>query len=251
MTIVYNAVLIRFANGHTYVDRSNGAGRRELYLEMGGIEDEQLARQLGAQFLALSRDEITTVVQQGQVRAIDEVPGLALSLADTIDDRMVQSLASSITGDGDAQVTVELGDARKQRIDALTRQLQRAASGMRSEFSAPAIDGQDQGQGTDTTPPAFSQSGAATVTFSPPWIAPRPYHMAHLELAATIPGGASKIRVMRNRIYVGEGVLPTGDLRAVRIIDRGWNTGDEMILVCSVAGAGVSDLSATPRGTMI
>jgi hypothetical protein len=251
MTTVYNAVLVRYANGHTYVDRSNGAGRRELYIEMGGITDEDQARSLGAQFLALSRDEITTVAEQGIVRATDQIPGLAFGLADHIDGDMVQSVTSSLDGDGDAMVTMELGDSRRIRLEALNRQMQRAGAGMRSEFSAPARTEQDQGAGTDTTPPMWSQSGEAIVTISPPWYAPRPFHASWLELGAEEVGDLCRVAIMRNDTVVGTATLGNGDKRSVTIIDRGWQTGDRMVLWCQVAGDGVEGLSAAVRGTMV
>lgn len=252
MTVVFNAVLVRYAGGYTYVDRSHGAGRRELFLQMGGVVDEQLARQLGAQFLALSRDEIATVVQQGHVRSIGEVPGIGVELGDKIGANMVVSVTSSLALDGDAQVTLELGDARRARIEALNRQLQRAGSGMKSEYSAPAIKDQAQGSGTDTTPPGFSQSGDIVPAISAPWVAPRGYHLSWLEMACAIPGAlGSKVEVYRNRVKVGEAVLPAGRLRSVTTINRGWRTGDELVLYLSVQGIGTQDLSVTPRGAMI
>lgn len=252
MTTVYNAVLVRYANGHTYVDRSAGAGRRELYLEMGGITDEDLARSLGVQFLALSRDELTSVAEQGTVRATDQIPGLAFGLADHIGGDLVQSVTSSLSGDGDAMVTLELGDARRIRLDALNRQLQRAGAGMRSEFSAPQRSTQEQGAGTDTTPPMWSQSGLAVETISPPWYAPRPFHASWLELGAEKAGTTpSRVAIMRGDSVVGTATLGASDERSVTIIDRGWQSGDRMVLWCQVAGDGVEGLSAAVRGTMI
>jgi hypothetical protein len=253
MTTVYNAVLVRYANGHTYVDRSNGAGLRELYIEMGGVQDEDRARSYGAQFLALSRDEITTVADQGQVRATDQIPGLAFGLADHIDGDMVVSVTSSLVGDGDAQVTLELGDARRIRLEALNRQLQRACSGMRSEFSAPARTGQEQGSGTDTTPPMWSQSGAIhTTALSPPWVASRPFHASWLELAAETAGSEpSRVTILRNGVVAGDAWLGAGDKRSVTIINRGWQTGDNMLLWLRVVGDGIEGLSAAVRGTMV
>lgn len=251
MTVVWNAVLVRFAGGHTYVDRSNGAGRRELYLEMGGVVDEQNARELGAQFLALSRDEIRTLAQQGMVRSIDQVPGLAIDLADTISGDPVQSIASTLSGDGDVQVTVELGDARKLRLEAFARQLQRAGSGMRSEYSAPKVDGQAQGSGTDSSPPEWSQSGEAVISFSAPWHPGRPFQMGWLDLSCTTAGGSTQVRVVRNRRTIATCTLPAGRRRATPVIDALFPTGSELVLVCQVAGAGVEGLSAIPRGAFV
>lgn len=251
MTVVWNAVLVRFAGGHTYVDRSNGHGRRELYLEMGGVVDEQNARELGAQFLALSRDEIHTLAQQGLVRSIDQVPGLAIDLADTIAGDPVVSIASTLVGDGDVQVTVEMGDARKVRLEALARQLARAGSGQRSEYSAPKVDGQAQGSGNESSPPEWSQSGEAVVSFSAPWHPGRPFQMTHLELSCSVEGGPTQVRVVRDRHTVAVCTLPAGRRRALPIVDRLFPTGSELVLVCQLAGVGVQGLSAIPRGAFV
>lgn len=263
MTTVWNAVLIRYGGptgGHTYVDRSDGAGRRELYLEMGGVTDETLARSYGAQFLALSRDEITTLAQQGQVRSISEQPGIGLSIGDhTPDGDMIQSIAAQLTGDGDAQLTVEVGDARRSRLDALNRQLQRAGSGARSEYSAPKLDAQVQGTGNDSPPPTWSLSGELTGSeVSTSWVAPRIFHWSWMELILGTPGSTFSRVELRRRVTgsraletVGSARIEAGDERSVTIWNTPVRTGTEVLLVVTHAGTGAKDLSAIPRGAMI
>lgn len=249
--VVWNAVLIRFAGGHTYVDRSTGHGKRELYLDLSQILDEDHARSIGARFLALSTDSLENLALQGQVRELDQVPGLSYQPGDRIDGDMLHGMTLTLAGEGDVQVTSDLGDERTLRLERLNRQVQRGASGVVSEYSAPKTSGQATGTGTDTTPPEFSQE-QATLALSEPWTAPRPYHASWLQVVLTAPGvTTTQVDLMRDATRVGTVALSAGDRKGVAIVNRGYVTGQELRMRTVLAGTGAAGLTASVIGTMI
>lgn len=255
----YNAALVRYQAGHVYVDRSGSDRPREVYLEMGGISDRSVALEIAGSVLDLYREANETTVYAGQVRDADQVPGTTTyQLGDTMGGAMVRGLAISLVGDGLVGIAPETDDPIEVRQAAINRQLQRAASGIRSEYAKPNIVDPDTGSGTDTTPPEFSLSGAISATFSPAWRAVRPWWCAWLDVQLRVPGSTgTRCYVLRSTTVapgweiVGEAVVNAGDTRGIGVVNRGWSAGQRLVVTVNDAGAGAADLTATLRGVMV
>lgn len=250
----WNAVLIRYAGGHTYVDRAAGATRRELYIEMQQVTDRQQARELGAQFLAITAEVSTTTAVQGLVRSIDSVPGAGFQLMDKVGGETLQGMAFTLTPTGGAQVNLELGDARQAKLDALARQVQRAGTGTTSELAAPRTSSPVQGSGSDSYPPPFSCNGdKLTTRMSPPWPCPRPFMLSWLEAEVREAGwGSTRGIVVREprtgaNELLGSVTIKGGDKRAVAVIGKMVMPGDVIYMGFPTEG-GVKDATLTMRG---
>lgn len=256
MTITYNAALVRWQGGHLYVDRSGSARQRELYIEMGGVADEDTARGIANQILGLYREARRTLAVQGQVRTVQQIPTVGYQLADRMTGAMLRSYTVSLDGDGLVAVTPEVDDPLQIRLAAINRQLQRAAAGAKSEYARPNIVSQDTSSGTDTEPPEFSLSGALTPGFSPAWRAGRPWWCSWLDVNLVAPGAtATRVDVIREAgpswSTVATATIPAGLSRGLAVVNEGWAAGQRLVIVCRTAGAGASDLTATLRGTMV
>jgi hypothetical protein len=250
MTTVVNALLVRYAGGHVYVDRSDGHVRREQYVEMAGVRDRDHAIALGREVLALSASSRTTDARQGDVRSIDQLPGVGYRLADTIDGELLAGITLTLSGE-EVTIVHEVNDSLKTRQDAMARRLARAASGVTGEYAAPVINRQDTGTGVDTTPPAFSLS-QVQLSFSPAWRVPRPFHLSWLEVVLTNPlTSATRVAVTIDSRPTTSVTVDAGDDRAVGVIDLSLATGSQVIMICPLAGSGVAGLTATLRGAMI
>lgn len=253
----YNAALVRYQTGHTYVDRSDGGQVRELYLEMGGIADRQVAREIAARVLALYRSARETVAVSGPVRTSLHVPsGETYQLGDKMDGAMIRSYAVALEGDGLVSITPELDDPLAVREAAIQRQLARASSGLRSEWAKPNVVDPTAGTGTDSSPSEFSLSGQVVTSLSPAWRAPRPWWCAWLDVQL-VTAGAGVTRVdLRKEVggvwpLVAQAVLGSGDTRAIVAVNRGWAAGERLVLSVPEAAGGAADLTATLRGTMV
>jgi len=253
----WNAVLIRYAGGHTYVDRANGGVRRETYIEMAQVTDRQQARQLGAQFLAIMGESSTTTTAQGVTRSFEAVPGAGFRLLDKVGGALVNGMGFTLTDSGGAQVNLELGDQRQQALDALARQVQRAGLGTTSEMAAPRTNTPAEGGGSDSMPPPFSHSGDRMSTrLSPPWPCPSPFMLSWIELEVKSAGWASTraIVVMEPKtgpnVQLGSVTLDGGDKRAVATIGKMVMPGQMLYFGFSREG-GVKDATLTPRGAFV
>ena len=256
MTAQYNAALVRYQGGHLYVDRSGSARQREVYVEMGGVSDADVAERIARTILDLYRAERVTSATSGQIRRMDQVPGVQFQLADKVDGAMVRSYTVALEGDGLVSVTPELDDPLEIRAAAINRQLQRAASGIHSEYARPNITPADSGAGTDTTPPEFSQSDAVAVSISPAWRAPRPWWCAWLDVQLGTAGSTPTTVLLAREVgstwvTVATATLAAGTRRAIAVVDQGWQTGERLVVGTKVAGTGAKDLTATLRGTMV
>lgn len=250
--IITNCLLIRYRYGHVYVDRADGHARREQYVEMTGVRDRDHAAAIGREILALAAASRVTDARSGEVREIDQVPGIGYRLGDTIDGDLLAGVTVQLTGDGAVSIVHELNDSTLTRQAAMERRLARAAAGITGEWAAPNVDRQPEGTATDTTPPAFSLEQVA-VAISPPWRVPRPFHLSWLEVQLDGPL-LSRTRVITvvNGSSVGSpAALNAGDLRAVSVVNRSLHTGAVVQLVCTHAGAGTAGLTAALRGAMI
>lgn len=257
MTTIYNAVLIKYAGGHTYVDRAGGGPRRELYIEMGTITDRQQARELGAQFLALSRDSFEDEAVSAQFRPIDVVSGSEFQMGDSVLGARVNGATYTLTEDGGATASMDLGDRRRIRLDALNRQLQRAGAGMSTEFGAPAPASATTGGGDNSLPPPFSQSGdTLQERTSPPWPVPRPFRLSWVHLEVDEAGWLdTRVRVLRRRRGVNGGnatvlanvTLPAGDFVKVQAVGLDFAAGDRL-LYRLVQDGGAKELSVKSVG---
>lgn len=253
----WNAVLIRYAGGHTYVDRANGGVRRETYIEMQQVTDRQQARELGAQFLAIMGESSSTTAAQGVTRSFEPVPGAGFRLLDTVGGELVNGMGFTLTADGGAQVNLELGDQRQQRLDALARQVQRSGLGTTSELAAPRTNSPAQGGGSDSFPPPFSHNGdRMTSKLSPPWPCPRPFMLSWIELEVKEAGWASSRAIVvmdpksgPNR-QLGSVTLPGGDKRAVAKVGKMVMPGQVLYFGFPLEG-GIKDATLTPRGAFV
>lgn len=252
----YNAALVRYKNGHTYVDRSNGGRVREVFVEMGGVDDEQDAREIGARVLALYRSASVTRAVSGPVRTVAHVPGVSYRLGDRMGGNMIRSYSITLDGDGLVSVTPELDDPLAIRQAAIDRQLQRAAAGITSEYATPNITDPTTGASTDTAPPEFSVSGSLVPSLAPAWRAGRAWWCAWLDVAVLTPGmTATRVNLYREVgstwNVVATAVIGAGASRALVVVNEGWTAGHRLTLAVATAGAGAADLTATLRGTMV
>lgn len=252
----YNAALVRYQGGHIYVDRSGSARPREVYIEMGGVTDREVATEIATSVLNLYRSANVTTAVAGPVRTSIQVPGVTYQLGDRVPGgAMIRSYTVALEGDGLVSVTPEFDDPLEIRAAAINRQLQRAASGIRSEYARPNITPVDTGQGTDTTPPEFSVSGAVTSSLSPAWRAPRPWWCSWLDVQLALAGSsATRVALLREVgstwVGVAAATIGAGSKRGLAVVNEGWRTGERLVLVVEASGGG-SDLTATLRGTMI
>lgn len=249
--IVVNCLLIRYATGHVYVDRADGHRRREQYVELDGVRDRDHARAIGLEILALAKSSRLTDVREGDVRQIDQLPGIGFQLGDKIDGAMLSAITVRMVRDGDVQVIHEVDDPIKSKQEAMARRLQRAASGITGEFAAPVINRQSEGTSTDTTPPPFSQDQVAP-TVSKPWRVPRPFHCSWIEVEldrALL--STHKVAVVVDGHSVGSVIVAAGDRRAVGIVNRSWPTGTRVQIAVPLPGTGTGGQTVTLRGAMI
>lgn len=259
MSIVRNAMLVRYEGGHVDVDVSTkpGSNRRETYLQLANVRTHDGAVGLARQQLALLRDDYRTTAFQGELRTGEQALGVGFHIGDQMDGRMIASTTVSIDVNGIISVLPEVDDPVKFRQDTLNRKIQLIAAGITSEYANPNTDKQSQGTGTDTTPQAFSYGGVLAASFSEVWTAPRPYQFSWLELVLGTAGStASQVRVFditnpSTPITLGTATIAAGDKRSVTVINRCIATGRKIVLGILTAGTGAADLTATPRGTMV
>lgn len=257
---IANACYVRFEGGHVYVDRSNGAQRREVFLEISGISDRDRAAGIGARWLAALGKSRTTDAYAGTIRAESQVPGAAIRPGDKIDGHMVMSLSSQLVDDGDVKVVPELGDPADDVLHGIQRGLARASKGVRSEYGKPSVKRQNTGTGTDTTPPTLSQSGEVEVTSiggddgegSPVWRAPRPIQYTFLEVELEKAGTSTtsvRLCVPNGSLWlaVASADLVAGEKYIVVTVNRSFPIGSQLVHVVSRAGTGAEGLTVTPR----
>lgn len=251
MSQVINTVLGRYEGGHVYVDRSGSEPQRELYVELGGVEDRNTAIGLCERIISERRTPGHAVVYGGYFEEPQHLPTQGFSLGDKVGGQMVLSYTLRSDDDGTA-VLPEFVRPVDQRLAALDRQIARAGAGLTSEYARPSIQPADTGTGTDTTPPEFSQDDVV-VGDSPAWRATRPYWCCWFDVNIENPGFSSTVVALS--IPGGPDVavvtLLGGGGRGIARVNRGWKVGERMICRTITAGAGAKGLTASVRGTMI
>lgn len=252
-----NCALVRYDGGHTYVDRADGHARREVYLELKGVRDLDHARDIAVEVIRHHQQTRETFALRGGVYEAAQIPTTGYGLGDSMDGSPILSL--SISGDDLGQPTVvpALGDTYGIWEEAMDRRIARWASGAASEWGAPTTNQQDQGKGSDASPPDISQSGTVEATLSTPWVVPRPFHVSWLEATLRVPGATpTRVRLYATDLDgitrpVAGATLAAGDDRAVVVVNRGFPAKWKLILGVDLAGASAQDLSAALRGAMV
>lgn len=256
MTVIKNTILARYDLGHVDIDKSNGTGRVEEYLELASARTRSGAVDLATQRLKVLKTDRTTLAYEGQVRDEAQALGTGFALGDKLDSDMLVSINISVDEYGNITAVPELNDPLYLAEEALDRKIQRIATGITSEYAAPNRDSEPEGSGTDTTPPAFSYSGPLSPTLSPTWTAPRPYWISWLELEISEFAAHTQVGVqifkVKNAVptLLGTCNIETGDYRAVATIDKGLKVGETIAMYVAEPG-GAANLTATIRGTMV
>lgn len=262
MVVTANAIYVRYDGGHVYVDRSGSSRKRELFLSLTNVSDRDRAAGIGARYLAANNSERTTYADAGFIRSSDQLPS-ELRPGDAISGEIIQSVSSTMVGDGDVQVAVETADAASDVVRSIERQIDRLGRGVPSEYARPDWKRQEQGGGTSTTPPGFTQSGELTPSFSTAWRAPRPFHCSFLEATLDLPGTTyTEAWIIRGvgsgpppEVLASEGwervarvIIPAGETMGIAVVNRGFAVGESVVMVLHRAGTGAQGLQVAVRG---
>lgn len=253
---LYNCALIRYEGGHLYLDRADGHRRRELYIELGGVKDADVALGFARRILANAATVYRSDAIEGTIATRDHVPTVGYGLGDLLAGKRLHGYTVSLTDEG-TSVVPELDDPWDLAEAALARRIKRTASGIVSEYSRPNITRPDTGKGTDSEPPDFSQDGPVAPTLSPPWTAERPYWCAWLHLKLAVPGttptsvGVGRLLPGPSIAVVAVATIPAGEREGLARVNAGWNVGEDLIVGVRSAGAGAQKLTASLRGVMV
>ena len=260
----FNCVLTRFQQGYTYVDRANGAARREVFISMPGVKYEQNAREISANLLFWTNQVYQTTLDEGIALDDDQIPQVEWTLNKKIDDDWVMGFSASQTEDGYASIVQELKDNAVVNIERIMRRLDRLSLGVESEWGLPNTQNEGSGSDGDTTPPEFSVGGVLVPAVSPIWIAPRGYWCSWIEASLVGPGStATRVSVARanpsasgdeyafSSTRVQSLVIPAGATKQINYVNAGWSAGEGLIMLVPSPGTGATDLAVALRGAMI
>lgn len=250
-TFAPNAMLVRYNKGHLYVGSSQGA--REAFVKLD-TDDENIARDFAERYLDLYATDSQAIALQGPVLNASQIPGGDYALGDSMGGNKIVGLPMEMTGEADTVVTPELIDPVTAAREALDRRAERLGRGVQSEYATPEIQRQDQGTGTDTSPPPFSLGQELYPTTFPWWVCTRPYWCTWVEATLDQAGETtSRIDLQHNGNLVKSIMMGPGEKRKIMRVAKGWLPEPVSVMSCEikVAGRRAAKLAVTPKGTMI
>lgn len=261
----FNCILARYEGGHIYVDKSNGAPKRETYINMLAVKERNVATSLALEILEIANRTYQSEASDGVVKAQSQIPYVGWSLkrrlGGTGENKMVTGFTATQTDDGFASVTLELDDPLRVGAASLLRKIERISRGAASEYGTPHIHEQTRGGSTDSTPPGFSISGLLTQSserVSPLWVAPRGFWCSWLQVQLRVPGTTrTRVAVARRSqdspwsTSVASVILPPGIYNGIVVVNQGWSAGEGLYLAVPEVGNAATDLSVALRGNMI
>ncbi len=258
----FNCILVRYQQGYTYVDRSNGAERKEAFISMMGVKYEENARSIAANVLYFTNQSYDTQLDEGYALELDQVPHVQWTLNKRINDDWVRGFTATQTDDGYASIVHELKDNAIVNIEQIMRRLDRLAAGSESEWGFPNIEREDQGNEGDASPPEFSTSGdLLTPRVSTKWKVPRSWWCSWIEVKLRTAGTSStrvtlksldKAPSLGGKVSAHQSVVVAPNKTyALNAVNVGFPPGVVVFLTIDDAGTLASGLSAGLRGAMI
>lgn len=253
---IWTAALVKYDYGHRYVEGDpNGNspyGRRETYIQMGGIADTDLVDSLTLRLLAGRSTPLTSRALTGVLLDDSEIPGVDYVIGDKMDGGMILGLTIAEDVDGIISITPELDNRVKLREEEVNRILARMAAGGNTANAHPATKDRFGGGTSNDLPPEFTHDGTLTVSISPAWIVKRPFQSCWLEASLTTAGsGPTVVSIASDTTVVGNCTLGSGIKRAAAVVNRTWVPRERLVLGITSVGAGASKLQLAVRGALI
>jgi hypothetical protein len=173
------ALLVAYDGG--YVDVTGGSGGRwERFVPVGGVRDEERAKKLGTELLAGIQ---ASVVQSGMQGVIPAQGGGATP---AIGGNVI-SATGDLQANGEAVMSVEIGDPARIKEALWEQSLARAAAGT-SAYATPFYEEKDPSQDSSTVPPEFVIEDPFSNAVSQPYRIRRPYHCSWINAQCVAPG---------------------------------------------------------------
>ncbi len=209
------ALLVSYDGGFVDVESGSG-GRWERFVPVGGVRDEERAIKLGKELL----DGVQQSVKQAGAQGV--IPAQGGGATPAIGGNIV-SATGDLGANGEAVMSVEVGDPARIKEALWEQSLARAAAGT-TAYATPFWEERDPSQDSSTVPPEFVIEDPFTNAVSQPYRIRRPYHASWINVQCLAIGARpttivvmsfTSVSNLSSLEIIGEAILEKGKERKV------------------------------------